>query len=141
MRVTLERRNDAVHFVATTEGGGIVPIDGSSAIGGQGLGARPMELLLAGIGGCSALDVVSILQKQREPITAMTVTVEGDRETGVVPSLFTRVHVHFDITGPQSGANVARAVELSMAKYCSVARILEKTANITWSHAITAGAA
>ncbi|MBI3791080.1 MAG: OsmC family protein, partial [Gemmatimonadetes bacterium] len=114
-----------------------VPIDGSHVVGGQGLGARPMELLLAGLGGCSAIDVVSILGKQREAITAMTVTVEADREPDVVPSLFTHIHCHFEIAGPVSAANVARAVELSMAKYCSAARILEKSANITWSHAVS----
>jgi putative redox protein len=136
MRVTLERQNDAVHFVAHTEAGGVVPIDGGPAAGGQGLGARPMELLLAGLGGCSGIDVVGILKKQREPVTGMTITVEGEREQGKEPSLFTRIHVHFAIRGPLDDAKVARAVELSMAKYCSVARTLEKSASITWSHAL-----
>jgi putative redox protein len=136
MRVTLERQNDAVHFVARSESGGVVSIDGSPKVGGQGLGARPMELLLAGIGGCSAIDVVSILAKQREPVTSMTVTVEADREQGKEPSLFQRIHVHFAVTGPREEANLARAVELSMAKYCSVARVLEKSATLSWSHAL-----
>ncbi len=134
MRVTLERRNDAVHFVATTDSGGIVPIDGAPSIGGAGLGARPMELLMAGLGGCSGIDVVAILTKQRELVTAMTVTVEGERDPDSTPSLFARLHVHFVVEGPASAANVARAVELSMGKYCSVARILEKSTTITWSH-------
>lgn len=141
MRVTLERQNDAVHFVARTEAGGVVPIDGGPAAGGQGLGARPMELLLAGLGGCSGIDVVGILKKQREPVTGMTIIVEGEREQGKEPSLFTRIHVHFAIRGPADDAKVARAVELSMAKYCSVARILEQSASITWSHALEGAAA
>lgn len=136
MRVTLERQNDAVHFVARTEAGGVVPIDGSPAVGGQGLGARPMELLLAGLGGCSGIDVIGILAKQREPVTGMTVTVEGEREADREPSLFRQIHVHFVVRGPREEANVARAVELSMAKYCSVARVLEKCATISWSHAL-----
>jgi putative redox protein len=136
MRVTLERRNDAVHFVARTEAGGVLPIDGAPAAGGQGLGARPMEVLLASLGGCSGVDVVGILKKQREPVTGMTITVEGEREQGKEPSLFTRIHVHFAIQGPVDDAKVARAIELSMAKYCSVARMLEKSATITWSHAL-----
>jgi putative redox protein len=136
MRVTLERQNDAVHFVAKTEAGGVVSIDGSPAAGGQGLGARPMELLLAGLGGCSGIDVLGILRKQREPVTGMTITVEGEREPGQAPSLFTRIHVHFAVRGPVDDAKVARAVELSMATYCSVARTLEKSASITWSHAL-----
>lgn len=141
MRVTLERQNDAVHFVATTDGGGVVSIDGAAAVGGEGRGARPMELLLAGLGGCSAVDVVGILQKQREPISSMTVTVEADREPLAVPALFTHIKVHFALGGPRSAANVSRAVELSMAKYCAVARILEQSATITWSHELVGGAA
>ena len=141
MRVTLERQNNAVHFTATTEGGGTVSIDGAPVIGGQGLGARPMELLLCGMGGCSSMDVVAILTKQRETITSMVVTVEAEREPDVVPSLFTRIHVHFAVAGPESSANVARAVELSMSKYCSVTRILEKSAAVTWSHTLTGATA
>lgn len=136
MRVTLERQNDAVHFVARTDAGGVVPIDGSPTVGGQGLGARPMELMLAGLGGCSGVDLVGILKKQREPVTGITITVEGERETGKEPSLFKRIHVHFAICGPREESNVSRAVELSMAKYCSVARMLERTATISWSHAL-----
>jgi putative redox protein len=136
MRVTLERENDAVHFVARTEAGGVVPIDGSPTVGGHGLGARPMELLLAGLGGCSGIDVISILKKQREPVTGMTITVEAEREPDKEPSLFRKIHVHFAVRGPHEEANVARAVELSMAKYCSVARILERGATISWTHVL-----
>lgn len=136
MRVVLERQNDAVHFVAKTEAGGVVPIDGSPTVGGQGLGARPMELVLTGLGACSGIDVVGILKKQRETITGMTVTVEGEREVGKEPSLFRAVHVHFALQGPIDETKVARAVALSMEKYCSVARILERTATITWSHSV-----
>ncbi len=136
MRVTLGRKNDAVHFIARTEGGGVVPIDGAPAIGGQGLGARSMELLLAGIGGCSGIDVLTILQKQREQVAGFSITVDGEREAGREPSLFRKIHLHFAIRGPRDPAHVARAVELSMTKYCSVARILEPTAAISWSHVV-----
>ena len=122
MRVTLERQNDAVHFVAKTEGGGVVPIDGAPTLGGQGLGARPMELVLAGLGGCSGIDVISILQKQREAVTGFTITVDAEREQGKEPSLFKTVHVHFAVRGPRDDRHLARAVELSMSRYCSVAR-------------------
>ena len=82
MRAVVRRRNDGVHFVAETDSGGRVPIDGSPAVGGQGLGARPMELLLAALGGCAGIDVVGILAKQRQPVDDLVVTVEGDRATG-----------------------------------------------------------
>ena len=135
LRAVVRRRNGAVHFVAETDSGGVVPIDGAPTIGGQGLGARPMELLLSALGGCAGIDVVGILAKQRQSLDDVTVTVEGERARGE-PSLFTRIHVHFTASGPVDEAALRRAVELSMEKYCSVARVLEHTASITYSHAI-----
>jgi putative redox protein len=136
MRITLARRNAAVHFVATTETGATLSIDGAPAIGGEGLGARPMEVVLAGLGGCSGIDVANILRKQRETVTDLVITVEGEREPNVEPSLFRAIHVHFQLRGPADDAKVARAVALSMDKYCSVARILERSATITYSYAV-----
>jgi putative redox protein len=133
LRVTLRRANDAVHFVAETSTGGRVPIDGAPAVGGQGLGARPMELLLAGLGGCSAIDVIGILGKQQQAVEDLTVFVEGARAAGE-PSVFTRIHLHFTVRGPVDPRAVTRAVALSMDKYCSAARVLEQSAAITYSH-------
>jgi len=135
MRVVVRRRNGAVHFVAETGSGGRVPIDGSPAVGGAGLGARPMELLLSALGGCTGIDVVGILAKQRQAVDDLTVTVEGERAPGE-PAVFTRIHVHFEVSGPADERAVARAVELSMDRYCSVARTLEQTAEIGYSHAL-----
>lgn len=140
VRVVLRRANDAVHFVAETASGRRVAIDGSRAIGGQGLGARPMEVLLAALGGCSAIDVVTILAKKRQVVEDVTVAVEGERASGT-PSIFTRIHLHFTVRGPADPEAVARAVALSMDKYCSVARVLEQSAAITYSHAVEAAAA
>lgn len=136
MRVVLERHNQAVHFVATTESGATVAIDGAPAVGGLGLGARPMELVLTALGACSAIDVAAILAKQRQEVRQFRVTVEGNREPGKEPSLFATVHVRFEVTGGCDPARLEHAVRLSMEKYCSVARILERTASITWSHAV-----
>ena len=136
MRIELRRENAGVHFIATTESGRTVAIDGAPAVGGENLGARPMELLLSGLGGCSAIDVVGILARQRQRVDALAVTVDGDRQTGVEPALFRAIHVHFAVTGDCDPAKVARAVSLSMDKYCSVARILERTATLTFSHAV-----
>jgi putative redox protein len=135
----LHRANSAVHFVAETDAGGRVPIDGSPTVGGEGRGARPMELLLAALGGCSAIDVIGILGKQRQAVEDVTVAVEGDRAPGE-PSVFRRIHVHFTLRGPTDPPAVARAVALSMDKYCSVARILEQSAAITHSHELALGA-
>jgi putative redox protein len=131
--VVVRRAAAPVHFVAETGSGSQVPIDGASAVGGQGLGARPMELLLAALGGCAAIDVVGILGKQRQPVAEVAAAVEGERAEGE-PSVFGRIHVHFTLRGPADDAAVARAVALSMDKYCSVARMLEQTAAITYSH-------
>ena len=133
LRVVVRRAAAPVHFLAETGSGGRVPIDGAPAVGGQGRGARPMELLLAGLGGCAAIDVVGILTKQRQPVAEMEVAVEGERAEGE-PSVFERIHVRFALRGPADDAAVARAVALSMDKYCSVARVLERTASITYSH-------
>ena len=136
MRVILERRNQAIHFAATTESGATVAIDGAPAIGGQGLGARPMELVLTALGACSGIDVATILAKQRQEVRSFRVTVEGERDPGREPSLFTTVHVRFEVTGACDPDKLGHAVGLSMEKYCSVARILERSATITWSHAV-----
>ena len=141
MKVTLTRANDAVHFEARTESGATLHIDGAPSVGGQGLGARPMETVLTALGGCSAIDVVSILTKQREPITGMVVTVDGERDPQASPSLFQFIHVHFAVSGPSNPDKVARAVSLSMEKYCSVARILEHTATITFGYDLVANPA
>jgi putative redox protein len=140
MRVVLRRANDAVHFVAETGSGGRVAIDGAPIVGGRGLGARPMELLLAGLGGCSGIDVIGILGKQRQPVEDVTVVVEGERSPGE-PSVFARIHVYFAVRGPTDPSAVDRAVALSMDKYCSVARVLEPTAAITYSHELASAAA
>lgn len=141
LRAVLTRRNGAVHFVAETGSGAQVSIDGAPAIGGQGLGARPMELLLSALGGCTGIDIVGILGKQRQPVGDLVIAVEGERAPGE-PAVFTSIHVHFTVTGPTDERAVARAVQLSMDKYCSVARVLEPTAAITYDWALEpAGAA
>ena len=139
LRAVVRRRNGAVHFVAETGSGGVVPIDGAPVIGGQGLGARPMELLLSSLGGCAGIDVVGILAKQRQELDDLTVTVEGERGPGE-PSLFSRIHVHFAASGQVDESALRRAVELSMEKYCSVARVLEHTAAISYSQTIVPAA-
>jgi putative redox protein len=95
-----------------------------------------MELLLSALGGCAGIDVVGILAKQRQTVEDLTVTVEGERTPGE-PSVFSRIHVDFAITGPADEQAVQRAVELSMEKYCSVARVLERTAAISYSHTVS----
>lgn len=119
MKVELNRLNDAVHFEAKGSGNVSVHIDGSEAIGGQGLGVRPMELVLMAVGSCSALDLVSILKKQRQEITDFSIDVTGDRREEI-PTIFTKIHILFRLKGTIDSLKAEKAAELAVKKYCSV---------------------
>lgn len=136
MKITLARQNNALHMKAFNEEGNAVDIDGAESIGGEKKGFRPMQLLLAAIGGCSTMDIVSILNKQKQNLEDIRIEVDGTREKDKTPSLFEKIHVHFMLTGQLDERKVQRAISLSMDTYCSVARILEKTAQISYSHEI-----
>ena len=85
-----------------------------------------------GIGGCSGIDIVSILKKQKQEITSFNISIDGERQAEVVPSLFEDIAVHFQLEGTMEAAKLKRAVNLSMEKYCSVSKIIEKSANISY---------
>ncbi len=136
MKVRLRRENSAVHFVAENDEGNTVHIDGNEEIGGEGAGFRPMQLLLASLAGCASLDLVPILKKQRQRLDDVTVRVEGTRAEGVVPRPFTGIRLHFDLYGAVDDAKAARAVELSVEKYCSVAESLSPEIALTHSYAV-----
>jgi putative redox protein len=134
MKITLNRMNEAVHLEASNTEGNKVQIDGAPKIGGAGKGVRPMELLLMGLGGCSSMDILSILVKQKVVLDDFYIDVEARRDDDNVPSLFTDIHVTFFFKGQDLKASfkkIERAVTLSMDKYCSVTKILEKSAKIT----------
>jgi putative redox protein len=97
-----------------------------------------MQMLLAAMGGCSAIDVVNILKKQKQPLADIKVTITGEREPDVVPSLFTEVHAHYKLFGNVDKDKATKAVSLAVDKYCSVAKTLEKTATVTYSFEIIA---
>lgn len=132
MVIKLERLDDAFHLRATNETGNTVETDASPGIGGGGKGMRPMEMLLSSLGACSSIDVIDILNKMRQPLQDISVTLNGEREKDKTPSLFTDIHVVFDLYGDLDPDKAQRAVDMSMEKYCSVAKIVEKTAKITW---------
>ena len=132
MKVSLKRINKAVHLEASNEDGNKVQIDGSPAIGGEDLGVRPMQLLLMGLGGCSSMDILSILAKQKVVLDDFNIDVDAERDTENMPSLFTTIHVRFIFKGTDLNMKkIERAVNLSMDKYCSVTKIMEKSAKIT----------
>ena len=122
---------EGVSFVAHADSGHSVVLDGSPEIGGRNLGVRPMEMLLMGLGGCTALDVVSILHKARQPVRDCVVEVTAERSEQI-PKVFTRIHVHFVVSGSGlSASHVRRAVDLSANKYCSASIMLGKSAEIS----------
>jgi putative redox protein len=101
--------------------------------GGHGEGLRPMQTVLAALCGCSAVDVVSILKKQRQPLSDLLIKVDGERQKGVEPALWEKVHLLFQISGDVDPSKAARAVQLSIEKYCSVAETLRRAgAVISW---------
>ncbi|MDR1994475.1 OsmC family protein [Azonexus sp.] len=129
--------NDAgMSFVAETGSGHAVVMDGAPEVGGRNIGPRPMEMVLAGTGGCSAFDVVLILKKGRHAVTACEVHLQAER-AAEDPKVFTQLHLHYRIKGKNLKPEaVIRAIELSKEKYCSASIMLGKTADITYNFEI-----
>jgi len=127
---------EGMTFLGESASGHAVVMDGAPEFGGRNLGARPMEMLLLGMGGCTAFDVVLILKKARQAVADCVVELEATRaETD--PKVFTAIHVHFVVKGTNlSDKHVSRAVELSAEKYCSASIMLGKTAKITHDYEI-----
>jgi putative redox protein len=136
VKIELKRVDQDLNFEAENDSGNTILLDGAPADGGHNKGMRPMQTLLAAMGACSAIDVVTILRKQREDLKDIKITVTGEREKDATPSLYTEVHAHFKLFGNLDKDKVERAVNLSMDKYCSVAKTLEKTAKVTHSFEI-----
>ncbi|SFE93475.1 putative redox protein [Chitinophaga sp. CF118] len=139
MKISLQRLDDAFNMEAVDEGGHKVLMDSSVENGGKNNGVRPMQMLLMGLGGCSAIDVAMILKKQRQEVKDFRIEIEGEREKGKEPSLWETIHLIFHLTGDIDPDKAARAVELSMNKYCSVAETLRQAGgNLTWETRLNA---
>lgn len=136
MKINLKRINENYLMEATNEEGKSIQMDGSTSIGGENLAPRPMQVVLMALAGCTSIDVLSVLRKKRQVVEEYDVEVTAEREEGKIPSLFTEIHIKFLLKGDLDPEKVERAIQLSADKYCSVSRLLEKTANITWSFSI-----
>ncbi len=130
------RWHEGMSFIAETGSGHMVPMDGAPAAGGRNLAPRPMELLLAGAGGCTSFDIVLILKRGRHDIRGCEVKLEAERAEED-PKVFTRINMHFVVSGkglkPEA---VERAVRMSAEKYCSASIMLGKTAEITHTYEV-----
>lgn len=135
MKITIDQLK-GTHMEAANEEGGCIRMDGSRSVGGLEGGMSPMQLLLAGAGGCSAIDIIGILEKQKQQLLGLEVEVDGDRQKKGTYSEFKTIHMHYIFTGNLDERKVERAINLSINKYCSVSKTLEKTSEITYSYEI-----
>ena len=134
IEVNLKRVHGDFGFEATDANGHMVRMDSSVETGGENFGVRPMQMLLMGLGGCSAIDIVMILKKQRQEVKDFSISISGEREQGKEATLWKTVNVTFKLTGNIEVEKAERACELSINKYCSVAETLKRSGtNLTWS--------
>jgi putative redox protein len=126
MKIEFKRVDDDFCMEACDEGGHRVLMDAGEATGGHDKGVRPMQMLLMGLGGCSAIDILLILKKQKQIVEDFKITLDGERESGKEPSLWKDIQLVFHFKGTVDKEKAQRAVDLSMQKYCSVSATLEK---------------
>jgi putative redox protein len=132
--IDLRRKKGDFGFEATDANGHVIQLDTSDETGGINFGFRPMQSLLAGLGGCSGIDIISILKKQRIIVEDFSMKIKGEREKGKEPSLWESAHIDFEFTGNIEKEKAERACALSITKYCSVAETLRRSGTkITWS--------
>lgn len=131
MKVTLTQQ-DVVHFEVANDRGQTVELDGPPKIGGSDAAMRPMELFLASLGGCAAMDVVHILNRQRQKLTALRIVAEG-RRADAVPAVYEAIHLRFEAEGEVDRKKLDRAVTLSVEQYCSVRSMLKDDIEVTHS--------
>ncbi len=136
MEINLTRKSGKFNFEAINEQGHTVLLDGKPAIGGEGKGFRPMEMLLVGLGGCSGIDVVNVLTKQREPLNDIKIHIKATRKEEEMPPIFDVIDIRFDLFGDVSEEKVKRALQMTFDKYCSVSNILGRSATINFSYTI-----
>jgi putative redox protein len=132
MKVQLERINDAIQVRAESESG----YEFSIASADELEGVSPMEMVALSLGGCSSVDILSILDKQRQLVENYDVDVEAERATDRTPAVFTSLHVTYHVEGEVEPEKLRRAIELSLDKYCSVSHMLERTADISYAFTV-----
>jgi putative redox protein len=133
IRIELDRVDGDFGFEAKDAYGHMARIDSSPETGGGNFGIRPMQMLLMGLGGCSGIDIVSILKKQRQTVEGFSMVIEGEREQGKEATLWETVHIVFQLKGTIDPDKAEKACALSIDKYCSVAATLkEARCKITW---------
>ena len=136
MNIELKRLDDAFHFEAVGPSGAPVHIDAGEAVGCAGKGARPMELVAAGLAGCAVIDFILILKKQRQVLEDIRISIQAKRYENRTPSPFEHIHMKFILAGTLDAVKVEKALTLSVEKYCSAAEMIKSTAKIDYSFEI-----
>ncbi len=136
MEIHITRKNQFYHFEAENASGNLLSMDAHPSIGGAGMGFRPMESLLAGLGGCSGIDMVNILHKQKADLQDIAIDIKAERKENEVPAIFESIQIHFRLFGNLDPNKVEKALQLTFDKYCSVAKILMATASISYTYEI-----
>jgi putative redox protein len=138
MEINLIRKSGKYNFEATNESGFKVEMDAKAEIGGEGKGFRPMEMLLVGLGGCSGLDMVNLLTKQKEPLKDIKISIKATRKETETPAVFDVIDIKFELYGDLNVLKVEKALQMTFDKYCSVSKMLEQSATINFSYVISA---
>ena len=135
MNVSLKRQTKPFHFEAKGDSNIVINIDASPEVGGHNLGARPMELVLMGLGGCASIDLGLILSKQKQELNDYSVRINAIRKTNTAKE-FETINMHFELIGDLDKTKVERALELTFTKYCSVAISLSEKIKINYTYTI-----
>ena len=138
MKIHMNRLDNGFHFEAIGPSGVPVHIDAGEGVGGAGMGARPMELVAMGLAGCSAIDFILILKKQRQALEDIRIEINAERYENQTPAPFEHISLNFLLVGDLDAKKVAKALELSIEKYCSAAEMIKSTAKIDYSFEIRA---
>jgi putative redox protein len=131
MNIVLERKNNAFEFEAKADSGTVIKMDASESIGGQNLGMRPMEVLASSLAGCSSIDILNILYKQKQQVEHYSVELNAIR-SDEMPGVFKKIHLSIYLKGTIDMVKAQRAADLSFEKYCSVSKMLEPLCEITY---------
>jgi len=130
IKISMKRLNDQMLMEATNERGSTLRLDATPDAGGVDGGLSPMESVLSAAGACSTIDIISILKKQKEPVEDIQISLEGERTYYKDFSEFTDIRIHYVLKGDLNAKKVERAMNLSLERYCSVIKLLEKTAKV-----------
>ncbi len=133
MKIHLKRVNDSVLFEATNERGHTVRIEGSRDIGGTDSAPSPTELLIMSQAGCTAIDVVELLRKMRQPLNHLEIETEAHRDPNRIPKVFTGIHLHYKLYGNVQPEKAEKVISMSIEKYCTVSKMIDQVAKITHS--------